>query len=58
LDACIASPSIYTTAVPLIANQRYYDFDNDIYYVWDNTTTTFPGTVVTVAIQFGDSGCP
>ena len=58
LDACIASPSIYTTAVPLIASQRYYDFDNDIYYVWDNTTTTFPGTIVTVAIQYGDSGCP
>ena len=58
LDACISSPSIYTTVVPLIANQRYYDFDNDIYYVWDNTTTTSPSSIVTIAIQYGDSGCP
>jgi hypothetical protein len=58
LDACIASPTVYTTNIPLIASQRYYDDVNDIYYVWDNTTTTSPGTIASINIEIGQSGCP
>jgi hypothetical protein len=59
LDACApASGQAYTTIVPILANQRYIDAVNFIYYVWDNTTTTVPGTIVSVNLVSGQTGCP
>ena len=59
LDACApATGQGYTTVVPGIASQRYYDFINAVYYVWDNTTTVSPFIIVNVNIVSGQSGCP
>ena len=59
LDACApASGQVYTYIIPTLTNQRYYDYINAVYYVWDNTTTTVPGTIGSVNIVSGQSGCP
>ena len=59
LDACAPeSGQAYTNVTPGIASQRYYDVPNAIFYVWDNTTTISPGTIVSVNIVSGQSGCP
>ena len=52
------APSIYTAITPGVASQRYYDYINNIYYVWDNLTTSVPGSIGSVAIISGQSGCP
>lgn len=59
LDACSpATGQGFTNVAPGIANQRYFDSTNAIFYVWDNTTTTTPGTIVSVVTISGESGCP
>ena len=59
LDACAPETGQgYTAIVPGVASQRYYDFINDVYYVWDNTTTLSPFVIVNVNIVSGQSGCP
>lgn len=59
LDSCTGGfPQVYTAIIPGIASQRYYDYINAVYYVWDNTTTVSPGTIGTVNIVSGQSGCP
>ena len=59
LDACApATGQGYTNITPGVANQRYFDFINSVYYVWDNTSTITPGTIVSVGIVSGQAGCP
>ena len=58
LDNCSGGAQGYTLTAPLIASQRYYDVVNNVYYVWDNTTTVSPGTIPSVSIVSGQSGCP
>ena len=59
MDACSpASGQAYTNVTPGIANQRYYDSTNSVFYVWDNTTTINPGTIVSVVTISGQSNCP
>jgi hypothetical protein len=60
LDSC--DPlygTLYTSIVPDVANQRYIDSVTLVYYVWDNTTTTSPGTIGgNLQKVAGQSGCP
>jgi hypothetical protein len=59
MDACSpASGQGYTNITPGIANQRYFDSTNSVFYVWDNTTTINPGTIVSVVTISGQSNCP
>lgn len=58
LDNCSGGAQGYTSITPGVANQRYYDFLNAVYYVWDNTTTLTPGAIPNVAIVSGQAGCP
>ena len=46
LDSCsVGYGQLYTSIVPDLANQRYIDSVTQVFYVWDNTTTTSPGTI-------------
>jgi len=60
LDSC--DPlygTLYTNIVPDVTNQRYIDSVTLVYYVWDNTTTTSPGTIGgNLQKVAGQSGCP
>ena len=61
LDAC--NPALgqcYTSVTPGQSNQRYIEAISGEYYVWDNTSTTSPGTICTGSIQAlpGQVGCP
>jgi hypothetical protein len=58
LDNCSGGGQGYTSLTPGIASQRYIDPISGIFYVWDNTTTSTPGTIVTVQLVSGQSGCP
>jgi hypothetical protein len=60
LDSCDPSyGTLYTDIIPDVANQRYIDSVTLIYYVWDNTTTTSPGTIGgNIQKVSGQSGCP
>jgi hypothetical protein len=59
LDACAPdSGQLYTSIPPGLANQKYIDSVTLIYYVWDNTSTTSPGTIGgNLQLVSGQSGC-
>ncbi len=60
LDSCSAGyGQLYTTIVPNLVSQRYIDSVTQIFYVWDNTTTTAPGTIGTnIQLVFAQQNCP
>ena len=60
LDACSAGfGQLYTTIVPNLVSQRYIDSVTQVFYVWDNTTTTSPGTIGTnIQLVFAQQNCP
>jgi hypothetical protein len=65
LDSCsLGYGQLYTSIFPgtsptTLANQRYIDSVTLVYYVWDNTSTTSPGTIGTNLQKVsGQVGCP
>jgi hypothetical protein len=62
LNSCEQSGgTVYTQIQPNIASQQYYDYGNNVYYVWDNTSvtdTSSPGVVGNVQLVSSQSGCP
>ena len=60
LDACsVGFGQLYTTIVPNLVSQRYIDSVTQVFYVWDNTTTTSPGTIGTnIQLVFAQQNCP
>jgi hypothetical protein len=65
LDSCDQGyGQLFTSIFPgtfptTLANQRYIDSVTSVYYVWDNTSTTTPGTIGTNLQKVsGQSACP
>jgi hypothetical protein len=59
LDSCTEGyGQLYTAITPGLANQKYIDSVTLIYYIWDNTSTTSPGTIGgNLQIVSGQAGC-
>jgi len=50
---------LYTSIVPNLVSQRYIDSVTQIFYVWDNTTTTSPATIGSnIQLVFAQQNCP
>ena len=60
LDSCSAGyGQLYTSIVPNLVSQRYIDSVTQVFYVWDNTTTTSPATIGgNIQLVFAQQNCP